>query len=220
MKRSFDLSLSLIGLILLSPIFFIVSILIKIDSPGPVFFKQKRMGKKFKSFYIYKFRSMIQNAPGKGPEVTVGGDSRITRTGVFLRKLKIDELPQLINVLKGDMSLVGPRPEMQKYVEMYKNDYEEILSVRPGITDISSITFRDEESVLRSKDDPEWYYQNVLLPEKIKLAQEYIKNATFFYDLKMIFMTLYRLFNYEPPKSSKIIVEQSKNDNVGDNYHK
>jgi lipopolysaccharide/colanic/teichoic acid biosynthesis glycosyltransferase len=133
------------------------------------------------------------DAEKKGLRITSGGDNRITRVGRILRKFKIDELPQLFNVLKGDMSLVGPRPEVIKYVEWYKADYEKILSVRPGITDISSMTFRNEESILQGVDDPERYYVHVLLPEKMRLAREYIRNVSLFYDVKLIFKTLYHV---------------------------
>lgn len=194
MKHFFDISCSAIGLIILLPLFTVVAILIKLDSRGPVFFRQQRIGKSFRPFRIYKFRTMTTDAPEKGPQVTVGGDKRVTRIGRILRKYKLDELPQLINVLKGDMSLVGPRPEVEKYVELYKEDYKQILQVRPGITDISSITYRDEEGVLVGKKDPEAYYRQVLLPEKIRLAREYIDRASFFYDLRLVFKTVYRIF--------------------------
>jgi len=134
---------------------------------------------------------MTSDAPKKGPEITVGGDKRVTRTGRILRKSKIDELPQIINVLKGEMSVVGPRPETKRYVEFYKNDYEYILRVRPGITDVSSIIFRDEESLLKNKDNPEKYYIEELLPQKIKLAKEYIKKVSFIFDLRLIFKTFF-----------------------------
>lgn len=189
MKRIFDIIFSSIGLIILLPLFIIAAIVIKIDSPGPVFFRQKRIGMNFRPFLVYKFRTMVHDASKKVLQITAGGDKRITRVGRILRNTKIDELPQLINVLKGDMSFVGPRPEMEKYVEIYKYDYKVVLSVRPGITDISSIYFRNEESVLKNKDDPEKYYIEVLLPEKLKLAKEYIKKASFLYDLKLIIIT-------------------------------
>ena len=194
MKRFFDISCSSIGLIILLPLFTVVAILIKLDSQGPVFFRQQRIGKNFRPFRIYKFRTMTTDAPKKGPQITVGGDKRVTCIGRILRKYKIDELPQLINVLKGDMSLVGPRPEVEKYVELYKEDYKHILQIRPGITDISSITYRDEEGVLMGRKDPEAYYRHVLLPEKIRLAREYIDRASFFYDLLLIFRTVHRIF--------------------------
>ena len=193
MKRLFDLLFSSIGLILLQPLFIVTSIMIKVDSTGPIFFKQERIGKNFRRFMIYKFRTMVVGAEKKGLPITSKGDNRITRTGKILRRLKIDELPQLFNVLKGDMSLVGPRPEIIKYVEWYKNEYERILSIRPGITDISSLTFRNEENILKGADDPECYYMHVLLPEKIRLAREYIQNMSFFYDVKLIFNTLYKI---------------------------
>lgn len=194
MKRLFDVVFSFIGLLILLPLFVVVAILIKIDNSGPVFFIQERIGKNFKPFNLYKFRSMVMDAPEKGISITAGGDSRITKIGKFLRKTKIDELPQLVNVLKGDMSFVGPRPEMKKYVDIFKEEYKEILKVKPGITDIASLNYRDEESVLKDKEGPEEYYINVLLPEKIKLSKEYIKNASLTYDLKLIFLTLFRLF--------------------------
>jgi len=167
--------------------------MIKVDSTGPIFFRQERIGKNFRRFMIYKFRTMVVDAEKKGLRITSGGDRRVTKVGRILRKFKIDELPQLFNVLKGDMSLVGPRPEVIKYVEWYKEDYERILSVRPGITDISSMTFRDEESILQGVDDPERYYVRVLLPEKMRLAQEYIQKVSLFYDVKLILKTLYNV---------------------------
>lgn len=194
MKRLFDIFFSFIGLLILLPLFVIVAILIKIDSSGSVFFIQERIGKNFKPFNLYKFRTMIVDASQKGFSITAGGDSRITKIGRFLRKTKIDELPQLINVLKGEMSFVGPRPEMQKYVEIFKEEYKEILKVKPGITDTASLNYRDEESVLKDKENPEEYYINVLLPEKIKLSKEYIKSASLTFDLKLIFLTLFKLF--------------------------
>lgn len=193
MKRLFDILFSLIGLLFLQPLFVVTAIMIKVDSQGPVFFRQGRVGKNFRRFMIYKFRTMVVDAEKKGLRITSGGDNRITKVGRILRKFKIDELPQLLNVLKGDMSLVGPRPEVIKYVEWYKDDYKRILSIRPGITDISSITFRNEESILQGVDDPEHYYVHVLLSEKMRLAQEYIQHASFSYDVKLIFKTLYKV---------------------------
>ncbi len=198
MKRLFDICSAAAGLLLLLPLFVLVSVIIRLDSPGPVFFRQERVGRRFKPFLVYKFRTMTTDAPAKGPEITVGGDRRVTRAGRILRKYKIDELPQLFNVLKGDMSLVGPRPEVRKYVELYKEDYEHILQVRPGITDISSITYRDEEGVLRDRDDPEEFYRTVLLPEKIRLAKLYIERSSFLYDLKLILETVYAVFKVPP----------------------
>ena len=193
MKRLFDILFSFIGLLLLQPLFVVIAIMIKVDSTGPVFFKQGRVGKNFRRFIIYKFRTMVVDAEKQGLRITSGGDCRITKVGRILRKFKIDELPQLYNVLKGDMSFVGPRPEVIRYVEWYKEDYERILSVRPGITDISSMTYRNEESILQGVDDPERYYVHVLLPEKMRLAREYIQKVSFFYDVKLIFKTLYKV---------------------------
>jgi lipopolysaccharide/colanic/teichoic acid biosynthesis glycosyltransferase len=192
-KRLFDLMATAAGLVVLSPLFGLVAILIKVDSRGPVFFMQERIGRAFRPFFIYKFRTMVHDAPGKGLQITAGGDSRITKIGRILRKTKIDELPQLINVFKGDMSLVGPRPEVGKYVEHYKKEYEVILSVRPGITDISSMTFRNEEGLLQGQKDPELFYLEVLLPEKMRLAREYIQHRNFFYDINLIVKTFYRI---------------------------
>ncbi|HUK99940.1 MAG TPA: sugar transferase [Nitrospirota bacterium] len=196
MKRCFDFICSAFGLLVLSPLFAVIAVLIKLDSSGPIFFKQERIGKGFKAFYIYKFRTMKHDRAGEGLQITASGDKRITNIGRILRKTKIDELPQLINVLKGDMSLVGPRPEVRKYVEYYKKDYEVILGVRPGITDISSITYRDEERLLEAYEDREQQYLRVLLPEKIRLAQDYIRRRSFLYDIGLIFKTCYRIVSH------------------------
>jgi lipopolysaccharide/colanic/teichoic acid biosynthesis glycosyltransferase len=197
MKRFFDILFSFIGLLLLQPLFAGIAIMIKVDSTGPVFFKQGRVGKNFRRFIIYKFRTMVVDAEKKGLRITPGGDCRVTRVGRMLRKFKIDELPQLFNVLKGDMSLVGPRPEVEEYVRLYEKDYREILKRRPGITDVSSIIFREEEAVLENQVDPEGYYKKILLPEKIRLAKEYIENSSFLYDLKLVLNTLHKIF-YPP----------------------
>src|SRR5512145_1538994 len=170
MKRVADIVAAAMGLLVLAPIFAVVAVLIKLDSAGPILFKQKRMGKAFRPFLIYKFRTMIQTAPQQGSAVTIGEDPRITRVGWFLRKTKIDEFPQLINVLKGDMALVGPRPEVPHYVELFRKDYEEILKIRPGITDLASLKYRDEAVILAQSDDPEEEYVSRVLPEKIQFA--------------------------------------------------
>jgi lipopolysaccharide/colanic/teichoic acid biosynthesis glycosyltransferase len=196
MKRLFDIVAAAAGLILLSPLFLLVSILIKADSRGPVFFKQERMGRGFRPFQIYKFRTMAQDAPKQGTPITIGDDPRITRMGRLLRRTKIDELPQLINVIKGDMSLVGPRPEVPRYVEIFRKDYEEVLKVRPGITDMASLKYRDESTLLARSQNPEEEYITRVLPEKIKLAKEYTTQSSFFFDLALIFKTLARLFRY------------------------
>jgi lipopolysaccharide/colanic/teichoic acid biosynthesis glycosyltransferase len=214
MKRFFDLLFSSIGLLLLQPLFVVTAIMIKVDSTGPIFFRQERIGKNFRRFMIYKFRTMVVNAEEKGLRITSGGDRRVTKVGRILRKFKIDELPQLFNVLKGDMSLVGPRPEVEEYVTLYEEDYREILKRRPGITDVSSIIFREEEAVLKNQVDPEGYYKKILLPEKIRLTKEYIEKSSFLYDLKLVLNTLHRIF-YPPDVSrdghrQKIIQDSSK----------
>ena len=216
MKRFFDLICSGVGFAVLSPFFVVISIFIKLDSPGPIFFRQERIGRGFRPFFIYKFRTMRYNPQRSGLQITAGGDSRITRMGRLLRNTKIDEWPQLINVLRGHMSLVGPRPEVRKYVERYKDDYERILSIRPGITDISSIAFRNEESILQGVDDPEQYYVHVLLPEKMRLAQEYIQHASFSYDVKLILKTLCEVVfpstysQKQAPSSHNIVSNQDR----------
>ena len=193
MKRLFDIFFSSIGFVILLPFFSIVAIFIKMESKGPVFFIQERIGKDLEPFSLFKFRTMTADADRKGPLVTASGDSRVTRTGKFLRKTKIDELPQLWNVIKGDMSLVGPRPEVETYVNKFKKDYSEILKIRPGITDIASLTYRDEESVLKDKSNHEEYYIQALLPVKIGLAREYLKKASLIYDFCLIVRTLCKL---------------------------
>ncbi len=194
MKRIFDIFFSAAGLIALSPLFAVCAVLIKSGSRGPVFFVQERVGRNFRPFMIYKFRTMTADAPEKGPQITVGGDNRVTKFGRILRKTKLDELPQLINVLKGEMSIVGPRPEVEKYVNHYRQAYEEVLRIRPGITDIASLRYRNEEAVLQGKKDPEEYYLTVLLPEKIALAREYAGKVSLTGDIRLIVRTLFRLF--------------------------
>lgn len=192
-KRFFDIFFSSIGLIVLAPVFVIVAVLIKFDSMGAVFFRQERIGKNFREFNIYKFRSMEVDALNKGPQITVGGDKRVTRIGKFLRKYKIDELPQLINVLKGEMSFVGPRPEVRKYVELFKQDYQKLLMVRPGITDPASIKYSAEERVLSLSNNWEEDYIKKVLPEKIKLSTQYINHNNIFVDLNLIFKTISKI---------------------------
>lgn len=189
-KRIFDFVVSLIGIIIISPILLIVAISIKLDSEGSVLFLQKRIGKDGKPFNIYKFRTMVTNAEKLGAQITVGKDNRITRVGAFLRKYKIDELPQLFNVLKGDMSLVGPRPEVPKYVELYTEEERRVLEVRPGITDLASIRYRDENDILGKVENPEEYYIKVIMKDKLKLNLEYIEKSNVFYDIYLIIKTI------------------------------
>ncbi len=191
MKRIFDILVSGIGLLCLSPLLLIVAIWIKLDSPGPVFYRQVRVGQYNKDFRIFKFRSM-RIGSDKGSLVTIGGrDPRITRSGYFIRKFKIDELPQLINVLVGDMSLVGPRPEVRHYVNYWTPEQMHVLDVRPGITDPASIKYRNENELLAQAEDPEKYYIEVIMQEKIKLYLEYAEKSSFWYDIKLIFQTFW-----------------------------
>lgn len=189
-KRIFDFLVSLLGIIILSPIFIIVSIAIKMDSKGNVLFLQRRVGRYEKEFNIYKFRTMVTDAEKLGKQITVGNDSRITRVGAFLRKTKIDELPQLFNVLKGDMSLVGPRPEVPKYVNLYTEEQKKVLNVRPGITDMASLRYRDENDILGKVDNPEEYYINVIMKDKLSLNLEYIDKSNIFFDIYLIVKTI------------------------------
>lgn len=193
MKRLFDIVASGCGLLVLSPLLIVVAIWIKLDSKGPVFFRQVRVGRYNKDFRIFKFRSMRVGSD-KGSQITVGGhDSRITRSGYFIRKTKIDELPQLINVFVGDMSLVGPRPEVRHYVNMWAPEQMHVLDVRPGITDPASIRYRNENELLEKAENPEEYYINVIMQDKIKLYLEYVENASFWYDVKLIFQTFHTI---------------------------
>ena len=189
-KRIFDFVVSLLGVIILSPIFIIVSIAIKMDSKGDILFLQKRVGRYGKEFNIYKFRTMVTDAEKLGKQITVGNDSRITKVGAFLRKFKIDELPQLFNVLKGDMSLVGPRPEVPKYVNLYNEEQKKVLNVRPGITDMASLRYKDENEILGKVDNPEEYYINVIMKDKLSLNLEYIEKSNVFFDIYLIVKTI------------------------------
>lgn len=198
MKRAFDIAVSLAGLLFLLPVFLLVAVAIKLDSPGPVFFRQQRVGKKFHSFRIYKFRTMVTDAPARGGAITFGDDSRITRVGQLLRKTKIDELPQLINVFKGEMSLVGPRPEVLEYVEIFRKDYEQILAIRPGMTDMASLKYRNEAELLGRSRNPQDDYIKIILPEKIQLAKEYVRRSSFLFDMMLILKSLPVLFGYKP----------------------
>jgi lipopolysaccharide/colanic/teichoic acid biosynthesis glycosyltransferase len=193
-KRGIDLVMAVAALVLLMPVFAVVALLIKFDSEGPIFFRQERIGRGFRPFLIYKFRTMVNSAPQLGPTITVGADVRITRIGCVLRRTKIDELPQLINVLKGEMSLVGPRPEIAKYVEAFRGQYQEILSVRPGITDLASLKFIDEASLLARASDPERTYRECVLPQKLALARQYVRERSFRMDAVLLGRTFCGLF--------------------------
>lgn len=191
MKRIFDLVASSLGLIILSPLFIILAIWIKLDSKGPVFYRQVRVGRHNKDFRIFKFRSMRVGSD-RGSLVTIGGhDPRITRSGYFIRKFKLDELPQLLNVLDGEMSLVGPRPEVRHYVDYWTPEQMRVLNVRPGITDPASIRFRNENELMEQTEDPEKYYVEVIMQEKLKLYLEYVENHSFWGDIRLIFQTFW-----------------------------
>lgn len=192
-KRLLDIALSLLGLVCLLPFLLLCAVLVKFSSQGPIIFVQQRIGRAFRPFRILKFRTMVHDAPKLGAVITVGEDPRITPIGRILRKTKMDELPQLVNVLTGDMSLVGPRPEAPKYVDMFREDYAEILQVRPGITDLASIKYRDEAAILAETGDPEEAYVRVVLPEKIRLAKEYVRRRSFWFDLYLVFLTIAKI---------------------------
>ena len=196
MKRMFDIVVAAAALVVLFPLLVLSALLIKLDSPGPIFFKQERIGRNFRPFWIYKFRTMAQDAPARGGLVTIGEDARVTRVGRLLRKSKIDEIPQLTNILKGDMALVGPRPEVRYYVELFRRDYEEILKVRPGLTDLASLKYRDEAALLGKAANPEDEYMRHVLPDKIRLAKDYLRRSSFLFDLGLILKTLFKLFDY------------------------
>lgn len=189
MKRLFDILASGLGLVVLSPLFAVLAVWIKADSRGPVFYRQTRVGRDNKDFRLFKFRSMRPDSDRLGL-ITVGGhDPRVTRSGYYIRKYKLDELPQLINVFKGDMSLVGPRPEVRKYVDMYTPGQMRVLSVRPGITSLASIRYRNENDILAAADDPDRCYVEKVMPDKLAIDLEYVGRATLWNDIKLIFST-------------------------------
>lgn len=192
-KRGFDIVSALAGMAVIWPIFLAIAVLIKLDSPGPIFYRQVRVGRGLRPFRIFKFRSMVHGADAIGAPLTVGEDSRITRIGRFLRQNKLDELPQLLNILSGDMSVVGPRPEVPRYVELFRSEYAKILTVRPGLTDLASLKFVDEAAILGDAADPETEYRNTILPEKIRLAKLYTRRASLFLDIAIIIQTLLSL---------------------------
>tara|TARA_R110002072_G_scaffold296553_1_gene468531 strand:+ start:32599 stop:33195 length:597 start_codon:yes stop_codon:yes gene_type:complete len=192
-KRYFDFVLSFFGLLVLLPLFVIVALLIKLDSAGPVFYRQERVGRFGKIFLIHKFRTMSVRSD-KDSQLTIGDDVRITRVGSFLRKYKIDELPQLIDVLRGRMSIVGPRPEVEEFMNLYPPDIrEKVLSVRPGITDLASIEMIDENSMLAKFDDPRVAYIEKILPVKQRYYTDYVKNRNIVFDIKIIFLTIRKI---------------------------
>lgn len=205
MKRAFDVGAAVVALLILAPVFLVVTIVIRANSKGPVLFRQWRVGRGYRPFQIYKFRTMRVAAAG-GREITAAGDPRITAPGRWLRASKLDELPQLLNILRGDMSVVGPRPEVVRYVELFHADYREVLEVRPGLTDLASIKYRDEAGVLAGAADPEQEYVSRILPDKIALAREYVRRSSLALDLRLIAATLQHLrpSGHGPVQSARI----------------
>jgi len=189
-KRVFDIVFSLIGLIILLPLLLIIALLIKLESKGPVFYMQTRVGQHNKDFKIFKYRTMFVGSDKKGLLTLGDKDPRVTKIGFFLRKYKLDELPQLINVLLGSMSFVGPRPEVRKYVDFYSEEDLKVLRLKPGITDFASIEYRDEAELLKTAEDPEAFYIETILPEKLKLHKKYINSQGLWTDFKIILKTI------------------------------
>lgn len=193
-RRAFDATAAALGLVALSPLFAGIAVAIRIDSPGPVFFRQERVGRFGRTFRVYKFRTMREDAAGGGRQLTVGGDPRITRVGSFLRRYKLDEFPQLLNVLAGDMALVGPRPEVPRYVAHYSERQRRVLQVRPGVTDPASIEYRDENDRLAEADDPERTYLEEVMPTKLEMNLSYLQDRTLASDVGVILRTLAKVF--------------------------
>lgn len=197
-RRALDLAVSIPAVVLLLPVFALLALWIKLDSTGPVFFLQERIGRRGRPFRIFKFRTMVVGAEQRGAQITIGRDPRITRSGHFLRKYRFDELPQLFNVMKGEMSIVGPRPEVPRYVSLYTDEQRQILAFRPGITSPASIAFSNESEILAQQadsTDPETYYRTVLLPAKIHEDLSYSRRATVWSDCAIIAKTIVRLFS-------------------------
>jgi len=193
-KRILDIVFTSIGIIPLLPLMGVIALLIKLEDGGSVIFKHERVGYRFRKFKLYKFRTMVENAEKLGPSVTKADDPRITKIGKFLRKYKLDELPQLFNVLKGDISLVGPRPEVENYIKHYEEEFKKILwEVKPGITDYATLEFRNEEEILKGSKNTEEIYLQEVLPRKIELYKKYIKEISLLTDLKIIFKTFWRI---------------------------
>lgn len=192
-KRIFDLLFAFVGVIVLLPLFLAIAVWIKLDSPGPVFFRQTRIGQFGREFTIYKFRTMVANAEALGKQITATDDQRITRSGKFIRRYKLDELPQLFNVFKGEMSLVGPRPEVPKYVALYMPEQRLVLEVSPGITDLASLKFRNESDLLAGVPNPEELYIQEIMPQKLELNLKYIAQASLRFDLLIILKTLWQV---------------------------
>jgi len=192
-KRYFDFFVSIVSLVILLPVFLLVAVAIKLDDGGPVFFFQERVGRNFSTFKVVKFRTMTTDPQVAGPLVTSENDKRITKVGKILRKLKIDELPQIFNVLRGEMSIVGPRPEVPKYVKLFEKEYRKLLTVRPGMTGYASVVFRNEEQILSRYTEPETAYVTEILPKKIKLELIYVSRVSFIFDIKIFLWTFLKV---------------------------
>lgn len=199
-KRVIDVTLGSVGLLLFAPVLIVIAALVKAQDGGPVFFRQQRVGRGGRRFHMWKFRTMVPNAGSFGPELTAAGDPRITPLGVWLRSRKLDELPQLFNVLVGEMTLVGPRPEVPKFVDKFTRDQRRVLELRPGVTDRASILFADEGALLAEQSEPERFYVEQILPEKIRINLEYARTATPFSDLVIVFETARRVLLRGPRK--------------------
>lgn len=193
MKRLVDVVFAALAIVGLAPLLIVIAVWVKIDSPGPVIFRQQRVGRNGETFDIYKFRSMTQDKKTEIGSFEAGDISRVTKAGKFIRKYKLDELPQFFNVLKGDMSIVGPRPEVEKWVMAYPERWATVLHVRPGITDPASLAFRDEESVLAEFDDPEHAYKEIVLPRKLDFYEDYIRDQSFIGDAFIMIKTVFRV---------------------------
>ena len=194
MKRIFDLTLAVLGLLVIWPVLLVIVLLIRRDGGKTIFFRQERIGLDGKPFRIWKFRTMVENAEALGKQLTIGEDPRITRIGKWLRKTKLDELPQLFNIISGEMSFVGPRPEVARYVELYNEEQKEVLKLLPGITDLASIQYRDESTLLAESSDPEKTYIEEIMPEKIRINLQYARSSNVLTDFMVILKTLFRVF--------------------------
>jgi len=192
-KRLFDLFLSIPSLFILSPVFLLSAILIKLDTPGPIIFTHTRAGQNGRPFKLYKFRTMVKDASKLGPPITYANDMRITKIGRLLRKFKVDEMLQIINIVKGDMSVIGPRPEIKKYIDIYEKDYRDVLKIKPGMTDYALIAFRNEEEILSSFSDVEEGYIKEVLPKKIELYRKYMNEMSLGTDIRIFFATIYEI---------------------------
>jgi lipopolysaccharide/colanic/teichoic acid biosynthesis glycosyltransferase len=200
LKRVFDIAFALCALLISAPVLVAVALWIKLDSRGSVLFRQERVGSQGRLFKIYKFRTMRMDSDGAGAQITVGVDPRITRAGTFLRRYKLDELPQFVNVLAGDMSVVGPRPEVPRYVAMYPSDARHlILSVRPGITDLASVAYRDESALLAGAENPEAFYIQVVMPAKLRHGVLYVQKRSLWFDVLIIWRTVSAIFSRGSP---------------------